>query len=81
MGADPGIMSLSYLSWTLPLLGYFEQGFAAAERACTLGRVQPHSFSMAWGLQAMATAYLSRGMRGRGRRTDVLSYHVFMSAF
>jgi class 3 adenylate cyclase/tetratricopeptide (TPR) repeat protein len=62
MGADPGIPSLVYLGWILTALGYPDQGFAAAQRAFTLGEVQPHSFSRAWGLQAMALAYLSRGM-------------------
>jgi class 3 adenylate cyclase/predicted ATPase len=61
LGADPGIMSLAYLSWTLSQLGYLEQAYPAARRAFTLGRAQPHSFSMAWGLQAMAIAYLWRG--------------------
>jgi hypothetical protein len=58
MDADPGIMSLAYLSWMLGSLGYPGQGFGAAQRAFTLGRVQPHSFSMASGLQVMTMAYL-----------------------
>jgi predicted ATPase len=61
MGADPGIISLVYLGWTLDALGYTDQGFAAAQRAFTLGQVRPHSFSMAWGLMAMAFAHLWRG--------------------
>ena len=69
MGADPGVMSLAYLSWMLTVLGYPDQGFAAAQRAFTLGRIQPHSFSMAWGLQAMATSYLSRGMMSEALET------------
>src|SRR5262249_50337876 len=61
LGADPGIMSLGNLSWTLSNLGYLEQAYAAARRAFTLGRARPHSFSMAWGVQAMAIAHFLRG--------------------
>jgi hypothetical protein len=43
------------------MLGYPDQGFAAAQRALALAPVQPQSFSMAWGLQAMAWSYLGRG--------------------
>jgi len=59
-GADPGIVALSYLAGILSGLGYLDQGFAAAQRAFALARVQPHSFSMAWGLQTMAFSYLGR---------------------
>jgi tetratricopeptide (TPR) repeat protein len=68
-GADPGIIALSYLSGGLTALGYPEQGFAAAKRALGLARVQPHSFSMAWGLQSMAFAYLSRGAMAEALET------------
>jgi tetratricopeptide (TPR) repeat protein len=68
-GADPGILSLTYLGWTLPTLGYPDQGYAASQRAFILGQVQAQSFSMAWGLQAMALAYLSRGMMSEALRT------------
>jgi tetratricopeptide (TPR) repeat protein len=61
VGADPGILALTYLGFTLAELGFLEQGFAAAQRAFSLGRARPHSFSMAWGLQAMTNAYLRRG--------------------
>jgi hypothetical protein len=61
MGADPGIISLMYLSTVLIELGYPDQGFAAAQRAFALGKVQPQSLSMAWGLTAMWRAQFARG--------------------
>jgi tetratricopeptide (TPR) repeat protein len=61
IGADPGILSLVYLGWTFEALGYTAQGLAAAQRAFILGQVRPHSFNMAWGLLAMASAHLGRG--------------------
>jgi class 3 adenylate cyclase/predicted ATPase len=68
-GADPGIIALSYLVSRLSGFGYPEQGFAAAQRALALARVQPHSFSMAWGLQSMAGAYMFRGAMAEASQT------------
>jgi predicted ATPase len=68
-GADPGVIALGYQVGGLTALGYPEQGFAAAQRALALARVQPHSFSMAWGLQSMAFAYLSRGAMAEALET------------
>ena len=61
MGTDPGILALVYLGTRLTNLGYPDQGFSIAQRALELGRVQPHSFGMAWGFQNMTFAYLRRG--------------------
>jgi tetratricopeptide (TPR) repeat protein len=60
-GADPGIIPRLYLAVRLGSLGFPDQGFAEAQRAYALGRRQPQSASMGWGLQAMAILYLSRG--------------------
>ena len=68
-GADPGIVALVYLALNLNVLGYPDQGFAAAQRAFALARVQPHSFSMAWALQTMAFWHLGRGAMAKSLET------------
>ena len=68
-GADPGIVALVYLALNLNVLGYPDQGFAAAQRAFALARVQPHSFSMAWALQTMAFWHLTRGAMAKSLET------------
>jgi class 3 adenylate cyclase/predicted ATPase len=60
-GADPGIIPRVYLASRLSSLGYPDQGFAEGQRAYALGRRQPQSASMGWGLQGLALLYLSRG--------------------
>ncbi len=59
--ADPGVIALAYQSGTLWTLGYPEQGRAMAERALAVAHPQPHSFTMAWALQAIAIEQLRRG--------------------
>jgi class 3 adenylate cyclase len=68
-GADPGIIVLCYQAANLGILGYPEQGYAIAQRALALARVKPHSFTMAWALQFMASVYLRRGAMAEAMET------------
>jgi predicted ATPase len=53
-GLDPGVVSLSRISWVLWLLGYPEQALRKSEETLTLAREvgHPHSLAMALGFAA-----------------------------
>jgi adenylate cyclase len=49
-GADHGVVCLSYLAWTLWLLGYPEQALTRSCEALTLAQESSHAFSLAFAL-------------------------------
>jgi predicted ATPase len=47
---NPGVASLSYMAWSLWMLGYPEQALRRSHEALTLAQELSHPFSLAWAL-------------------------------
>jgi adenylate cyclase len=60
-GLDPGVTSLSRLSWTLWLLGYPEQALVRSQQTLTLARDLGHVHSLAMVCNFAAILHLLRG--------------------
>lgn len=59
-GLDPGVITLSRLSWNLWFLGYPEQALARSEAALDLARARAHPHSLAVALHFAATFHQFR---------------------
>jgi class 3 adenylate cyclase/predicted ATPase len=58
---DPGVACLSYLAWTLWVLGYPDQAFTRSQEALTLSQELAHPFSLAFALHFAAIFHQLRG--------------------
>jgi predicted ATPase len=66
-GQDPGVASLSYLGWTLGLLGHTDQALKRVQEAVTLAEAVAHPFSLGFGLHCGAIVH---ALRGEGRQAQ-----------
>jgi class 3 adenylate cyclase/predicted ATPase len=58
---DPGVAGLSYLAWTLWVLGYPDQALTRSQEALTLAQELAHPFSLAFALHFAAIFHQLRG--------------------
>ncbi len=59
-GQDPGVTSLSYLSWTLWLRGYPDQAMSKVHEAINLAKELSHPFSLVYALTFTAWLHQAR---------------------
>jgi predicted ATPase len=57
---DPGVLCLTYIAWTLWLLGYPEQAVRKGPEALSLARDLSHPFTLGWAFDLAAKLYLWR---------------------
>lgn len=70
-GQDPAVVTLSFLGWSLALLGYPDQALKRVEEAVTLAESVAHPFSIGFGLHCAAIVLaLRRDSRQTQVRTD-----------